>query len=381
MLLRDDISADNVQSNIWNGSAWAGWVTIESGVVDSTTYLETLVATVDRYTNNVYIAYGDDVAGASIADIHTAVYSGSWTAKTNVITDANTVTNLDIALDEETSNVYVAYLRGTAGSSMNAYWKVSTDGMTNWSGETQFNTTNSNLRYIYLNMRSDERIYGAYLQDTATNDGLFGNTIADIGTDITVLTTDKGSYPTLGETITVNLTAQNNSASNITASTLEYVFFIDSPGGNHQPDAGETYITNGCAGSGAWAAGNYTHQTTPFAVNGSGGTNTDSWNCTNSNFPQNTTYHLWTRWYKGSVEYDTAYVTFTSVPTLNEILFMILVGLMVFLAYRTGRLKLWFKSKIKPQKTRGGFRFEQESKAKSKYLDSLSEKKRGPPDG
>ena len=151
--------------------------------------------------------------------------------------------------------------------------------------------------------------------------------------EIISLTTDKGSYPTLGETITVDLTAQNNSPANITGSTLEYVFFIDADA-DHEPDAGETYITNGCAGSASWSSGNYTHQTTGFAVNGSGGTNADQWSCSNSNFPQNTTYHLWAKWYKGSVEYDTNYVTFTSVPTLGEILFVVLVGVILFFVIR-----------------------------------------------
>ena len=156
---------------------------------------------------------------------------------------------------------------------------------------------------------------------------------------ITSLTTDKGSYPTLGETITINLGAQNNSGGNITSSYLDYVIFIDTVVADNQPTAGETYVTNGCAGSAAWASGNYTKQTTGFNVNSGGGTNTDNWACSNSNFPENTTYTLWAKWYKGAVDYDTAYVTFTSVPTMGQMLFLVFIGCCVFIGIRTGVIK------------------------------------------
>jgi len=165
---------------------------------------------------------------------------------------------------------------------------------------------------------------------------------------ITSLTTDKSDYPTLGETITVDLTAQNNSAGNITSSYLDYVIFIDT-NSDHQPTAGETYITSGCAGSGSWSSGNYTKQTTGFNVNSGGGTNTDQWTCSNSNFPENTTYTLWAWWYKGGTSYHTAYTTFTSVPTLTEILFLALVGCAVFLGVRTGVIKIRKNGSIGPK--------------------------------
>lgn len=207
--------------------------------------------------------------------------------------------------------------------------------------------------------------------------------IAKKQTAITALTTDKAAYPGHGDLITVNSTVNNYHASTNLANTkIDYVIFIDGDG-DGAPDVGETYITNGCAGSAAWASGNETHQTVGVNVAFGSSTN-DSWQCANTNFPSDTTYTLWAEWWDGTsyaynIYYQKGSVTFTSVPTLNEILFMILVGLMVFWAYRTGRLKLWFKSKIKPQKTSGGFRFEQELRVKSKFLDSLSEKKRGPP--
>ena len=177
--------------------------------------------------------------------------------------------------------------------------------------------------------------------------------IAKKQTDITSLTTDSGSYPTLGQTITVNSTVNNYHAStNLSTTKIDYVFFIDADA-DGQPDAGETYITNNCAGSGAWAAGNYTHQTTGVNVAFGGSTN-DQWSCTNSNFPQNTTYTLWAEWWDGTsyaynIYYQKGSVTFTSVPTLTEILFLALVGCAVFLGVRTGVIKIRKNGRIEPE--------------------------------
>lgn len=198
MVIRDDISLEDVISNIYSATStsWWGWVTVDGNAADSTTYLETNASTINRDTGDVYLAYGASVAGAGTADIRTAVWSAttsSWTLKTDVITNANTVTNLSIARDENNGDIYVAYLRGTLLTAMNAYYKKSTDNMATWGAETQFNTTSVDLRWMYLNMMSNERIYGVYEQNGATNDGLFGNTIADL-TSFTVTQRDYQWY-------------------------------------------------------------------------------------------------------------------------------------------------------------------------------------------
>ena len=175
--------------------------------------------------------------------------------------------------------------------------------------------------------------------------------IAKKQTVTTALTTDQAAYPNIGDTITVDATFNNYHASTNLANTkIDYVFFIDA-NANGRPDAGETYITNNCAGSGAWASGNYTHQTTGVNVVFGGNTN-DQWQCANNNFPDNTTYTLWSRWWDGTsyaynIYYDKGSVTFTSIPTLTEILFMALVGCMVFLGYKQGIIKLNFGKKEK----------------------------------
>ncbi len=156
----------------------------------------------------------------------------------------------------------------------------------------------------------------------------------------TTLSTDKGSYPTSGETITISSQVDNYSSTNLTNTKIDYVAFIDG-NANNAPDAGETYVTSNCAGSGSWAANSYTFQTTALAVN-AGSNATDSKNCANTNFPSNTTYVLWSKWYDNgnTITYDTNYFTFTSVPTLTEMLFFFLVGSTVFIGVRSGVIKM-----------------------------------------
>jgi len=186
LIIRDDISLEDIQSKVYTASSdtWdPAWTTVDANASDSTTYLDTIAATVDRYTNNIYLAYGANVGAAGTAAIRTAIYNGSsWTLKTDVINASNTITNLDIARDENTGDIYVGYLRGTAGSSMNAYYKNSTNDMSSWSAERQFNTNiNLDLYWMYLNRKSTERIYAVHEYPRNGNKNtLYGNTLVDL---------------------------------------------------------------------------------------------------------------------------------------------------------------------------------------------------------
>ncbi len=168
--------------------------------------------------------------------------------------------------------------------------------------------------------------------------------IAKKQTVVTTLSTDKGNYG-LGETISVSTTVTNYHASSaLNDKYIDAVIFEDTVTADGKPTTNETYITNGCAGSGAWASGNYTHQNNNVDTAAGSGTANDNWNCSNASFPDTATYTLWVRWYDStSYAYNIYYeksVTFTSVPTLSEILFLALVGCAVFLAVRRGAVKL-----------------------------------------
>ncbi len=173
--------------------------------------------------------------------------------------------------------------------------------------------------------------------------------IAKKQTVTTTFTTDQADYGQ-GETVAVSTTVTNYGGAALNDKYIDAVIFEDTVTADGKPTVGEKWITNGCAGWDAdWAANDYTHQNNNVDAAAAGGTATDNWNCSNANFPDITTYTLWMRWYdSASYAYDIYYeksVTFTSVPTLTEILFMMLVGCAVFLGVRTGAIKFRMKSK------------------------------------
>ncbi len=160
-------------------------------------------------------------------------------------------------------------------------------------------------------------------------------------TSYMTVATDSGSYPTLGQTITVTATAYNNTSANRTGTHIKYIIFIDGDS-DGIPDIDETYITAACAGSAAWASeANFTWEKTGLDVAANSNAE-DIQSCANNNFPSNTTYTIWAKWHNtgDTIIYATATVTFTSVPTLTELLFMMLIGCAVFLGVRTGVIRI-----------------------------------------
>ncbi len=149
MAIRWDISADDIQSKVFNGSSWdVGWTNIDTNAPDNTTYDGAFGATVDKITGNIYLAYVASIATLGTDDdIRTAVYSGgTWTSKTDVLTnDTKGITGAKISFDENTGDIYAVYsARTTTGTATtgNVYWKKSTDRMTMWSVEQgPINTT------------------------------------------------------------------------------------------------------------------------------------------------------------------------------------------------------------------------------------------------
>ena len=206
-----------------------------------------------------------------------------------------------------------------SSQSMTNTW---TDYSESWSG---LSWTDNDIDNLEIGVRLDAHQNG-------TNPAISEMWIEVTYYAVSLLATDKSDYPALGETITVDSTVKNGSSAEISGSTADYVIFIDG-NGDHQPTAGETYMTNACASSGSWSSGNYTRQWSlpNVAVDN---TQSDQWTCSNSNFPQNTTYHIWLRWYSGATTYDTNYVTFTSVPTLGEILLIIFIIIVILLVSR-----------------------------------------------
>lgn len=192
MLIVSDTDLDDILSKVFDEGTdtWDGsWTTVDTDAAFNATYAGLgLGAAVDKRTGDIYIAYtGDGIPfNDGNDDVRTAIYSGgSWTAKTDVVTNyasAGIITP-QLSFDENTGSVYVAYLSGVSGSA-NINWKKSTDGMTSWGTEQgTVNTTASVLYGMRITPQSNERVHLMWTDGTATTSGtriLYGDTIADL---------------------------------------------------------------------------------------------------------------------------------------------------------------------------------------------------------
>ncbi|MCA9361238.1 hypothetical protein KC845_01630 [Candidatus Kaiserbacteria bacterium] len=195
LLINRDLSANSVRSQVWHNSSssWDGsWTDVDTNAPENGTY-DVAMAAVTASDGSVYLAY---IAQANTLgtndDIRSAVYNGSWTNTTDMVTDsALGLTQIAMALDANTDNVYVAYtgrsVPATADTA-DVYWNSSTNAMSSWGSETgPINTSSGDLWGVDLNNYSDERIYATWFDATAVN--IYGDTIADVFGGVTVSAT------------------------------------------------------------------------------------------------------------------------------------------------------------------------------------------------
>ena len=197
MIINRDISANDIRTKVWDGISWdASWTVVDGNADESTEYDGGMSATLDVADNNIYLAYATDNASLidNDDDIRTAVYDGTdWTVMADVLTNVTGRGLIDvaIALDQNNSDIYVAYtIQDTGGTSNtgNIYYKESTDGMTSWGSEIgPVNTTPGDIRKPALDPNNADRLYVSWW-DSVNNDQ-FGETLANIGPDSTLTTT------------------------------------------------------------------------------------------------------------------------------------------------------------------------------------------------
>ena len=266
LLINRDITNDDIRSKVWNNSSgtWSGsWTIIDANALENTVYDPAFSAALNLRTGAVYLAYVDDSTTGTIGgnndSIKTAVYSsGTWTAKTNVITNATAapagLVNVTIAVNAFSGDVYVGYVgRTTAGTAAtgNIYWKNSTDGMSTWSAQTgPVNATAGDMYGLDLNMMSEERLYITYMRLAAAT--ISGDTIANI-VPTTVLT-QNGTQKTqlrasttaayLGGSFAMTETGATRNVTSITiaeAGTVDAVIDLDNIKLYYEPDTSAPY--------------------------------------------------------------------------------------------------------------------------------------------
>jgi hypothetical protein len=187
MIIRYDISGNDYDYRKWDGANWSSWTTIVATAGENSTFDPHYGISINVLTYDIYLAYVDDSAtlGASNDDIETYVCaSGSWSAKTNVLTnDAKGIMNVALSIEQDTGTVYAAYsARDVAGLSTTGqiYWKRSTDGMGTWSDESEpLNDAESPTWGLGITMAPRERVYLIWCEDDYNR--MVGATVFTVG--------------------------------------------------------------------------------------------------------------------------------------------------------------------------------------------------------
>ena len=188
MLVTYDISAHDIDSNVWNGSTWSGLSGFDTDVPDTTNYdMGPVGATIGTTTGEVWVAYCEGCNDYSIEDhdIEVWKYDGSWNKKTNIDISTGGITNVTMGIDKNNGTLYVAYVRRTTittATTGNIYYVSSSDGGQTWSSQSSaLNSTADDIRGLSMNIISDERLSVTWKYITSPNaDDLMHETVADL---------------------------------------------------------------------------------------------------------------------------------------------------------------------------------------------------------
>jgi hypothetical protein len=199
-LLNDEVMLINrsttnlLRYSVWDGSIWSSFQNIDAAAVRGTTYDVNMAATLDPESGDLYLAYVTDADSFTVADhdIRTAVYSGgSWTNTTDVVTNTTRgIHQVALSRDLNTGNLYLIYTaRTTLGTANTArvYWHLSTTSMSTWGAEQgPIDSSAGDYYGIDTNLMSYDRIYAAWFDNVTAVRDIFGETVADIGPEVTV---------------------------------------------------------------------------------------------------------------------------------------------------------------------------------------------------
>lgn len=135
-----DISANALSLKTYDdsGNSWSE-AAIASSMTESTLYLQFDGAI--RFTDGHLILAAWNLYDNAAADLMCwdITDASTITAKTNIITNTSEYFLASVFIDQSTDDIYVAYVGGSAAqSAVIARYQKSTNGGTNWSGDTAF---------------------------------------------------------------------------------------------------------------------------------------------------------------------------------------------------------------------------------------------------
>lgn len=143
-LLYGDASANELSVKFYDDSA--NTVGSETTISGAGNYAEAGASYLNwdaMYYNGVIYVVWCNEHNTTTADMKTASFTANTAtptvnAKTDVISNTQAIVSPRLQINALTGDIYCFYLRGTLASSMHVYYKKSTDGMTTWGTEVQY---------------------------------------------------------------------------------------------------------------------------------------------------------------------------------------------------------------------------------------------------
>ncbi|WP_220463364.1 hypothetical protein, partial [Nitrosopumilus sp. b3] len=171
MLVHQNDGTHELLSKIFSSSSWSGsWTTIDTGIVDSTTYENTIAGAV-RPDNVLFVSAVVNPGTASTSEVRAYKYDSSWSTLTKPVTASagNIIMDTSLAIDSVSSDVYAGYINGTTATNKNVYHRVSTDNGSSWDTATKDSTSTGNYQALSMTLSHDKRILSTWFEESATS--------------------------------------------------------------------------------------------------------------------------------------------------------------------------------------------------------------------
>jgi hypothetical protein len=193
--IKADTVDNDIDSRIYDETTdtWAGSWTEINTLTDNTTYDQWFSASIKKSTGDVYLTFNNNTntTGSDIEFWSFDEGARVWARGTDVRQNSNQFLSPVPLIDEESGDIYVAYLEGAnannhfQGGNVNAithlFYQKSADGGTTWSSRAGVinNDVGDDYKYLRGNLSSSNRLFVAYYDDD--DNDIFGSTIWSSG--------------------------------------------------------------------------------------------------------------------------------------------------------------------------------------------------------
>jgi len=176
-----DRSADEISLKVYDnsGDSWAE-TSIATSMADDADYYDMSAAPRHSDGHVILAAWSEHNSATADLRVWDIDGSGSITAKTNVLTDTNLGGQVAVFIDQQSDDIYVAYVTAW-GASASIKYKKSTDGGVTWGTEQSYSESTSSFNALWAGISVGDdggRFQPVYFSDTL--DDLFVNLVNEV---------------------------------------------------------------------------------------------------------------------------------------------------------------------------------------------------------